>query len=77
MSKRVGNNKKVGLHSPARYGRVRIGFHKRRMLDMLSKTEEQLAMGKLDEKAKAKFADFKANLRKLIPARLLNRYQSR
>ena len=73
MSKRVANTK----DDTARFGRVRIGWKKHRMLSTLEKQLERDNEGKLDEMAKAKLAHYAAKVKAIIPKQFLRRYQIR
>ena len=73
MSKRIANTKE----NTARFGRIRIGWRKRRMLSQIEKMEELDRMEKLKEKAKQKFETLKAKAMKIIPKKLLLRHQGR
>lgn len=73
MSKRVANTRS----RTARNGRVRIGWRKRRMLSILEKQEEQLALGKLVGEAKVALAAFRKKVASIVPKRFLPRTQGR
>jgi hypothetical protein len=73
MSKRVANT----TARTARNGRVRIGWRKRRMLEMYEQQKDQLSLGKLDEAATEAFNAFKQQIRKMLPKRFLRRAQGR
>lgn len=72
MSKRVANTRAT----TARNGRVRIGWRKKRMLTILENQQEQLALGKLDDAAKAAFDTFKNKARQILPKKFLRRVQA-
>lgn len=73
MSKRIANTK----DKTARFGRVRIGWRKHRMLSSLEKQQEQEYQDKLDDKARQKFAFFARRVKTMIPKKFLRRYQIR
>lgn len=73
MSKRVANTRSM----TARNGRIRIGWKKRRMLSILEKQEEQLALGQLNDKAKEALSAFRAKVKSILPKKFLRRAQGR
>lgn len=74
MSKRVANSKSK---TKARNGRIRLGIHKKRMLNQLEELEKAERMQELDDEAKMKLQNFKAAVRKIIPKQFLRRQQGR
>ncbi len=74
MPKRLCNSRG---RTQARFGRIRIGWHKQRMLSQMEKMDEQLAMGKMEDEAKEKFLRFKERVKSIIPKEILRRHQSR
>ena len=74
MSKRVANCRG---NSTARFGRLRIGWKKHKMLSTLEKQQKRDDAGDLEEVAKQKLAHYAAKVKKLIPKQFLRRYQIR
>ena len=74
MSKRIANCRGK---TTARFGRIRIGHWKRRMLEQMDTLAEADAMGKLEAEAKEKLENLKTRVKAIIPKKVLRRHQSR
>ena len=74
MSKRVANTRS---HRNARFGRVRIGWKKTRMMTQLSKLTKEHEAGSMDEKAESMFQDFKHRVKQVVSKKLLRRSQGK
>lgn len=78
MSKRVANCRpKSDRRKTARYGRIRIGWRKARMLAQLDKIQDAADLKKLDEDQKSGFEAYKERVKAVIPKALLRRHQAR
>lgn len=75
MSKRVANAKP--RNRKARNGRVRLGFHKRRLLNQLDEMDKAQRAGKIGEDLEQKFAEIRQRAKQMLPARFLRRSQER
>ena len=77
MSKRISNSKG---RTAARFGRVRIGWKKKKILTELEKIDKAEREGGLEEDMLVKFNEYKQrakkNLKNFFPSRLF-RHQSR
>jgi hypothetical protein len=78
MSKRICNKKgRVG----ARFGRVRIGWKKKRILSELEKINKAEQEGNLEEKVQEGFNTFKdyakTQLKRFYPKDMMRRHQAR
>ena len=74
MPKRLANCRGF---TTARFGRIRIGYWKSRMLSQVEKMDELDRMGELDDTAKQKFAELKVRVKQVIPKVFLRRHQGR
>jgi len=77
MPKRLANCKGFGN---ARFGRVRIGWRKQKMLSELEKINKAELEGSVEEEMQQRFNDFKAfartTLKKFYPTRM-HKHQAR
>jgi len=72
MSKRVANTKE----RTARFGRIRIGWRKHRMLRQFENLQD-IDKSEITEEGKAAFAEFSKTIRSMIPKKFLRRSQNR
>jgi len=61
----------------ARFGRIRIGWKKMKMLQQWGKLQKAYETGDMDEKAESMFQDFKHRVKQVVSKKLIHRHQGR
>ena len=74
MPKRLANCRG---RTTARFGRVRIGWKKLKMLQQWGNLQKEFEAGDMDEKATSMFQDFKHRVRQIVSKKLLRRTQGK
>jgi len=74
MPKRLANCRGFGN---ARFGRVRIGWRKMKMLQQWDKLQDEYEKGDMDEKAESMYQDFKHRVKQVVSKKLIRRHQGR
>lgn len=74
VSKRVANSKAT---TKARYRRVRLGYHRQKMIEQLTKQQEQLSQSDATDEVKVVMKKVGKALRSILPKKQTRRHQSR